>query len=247
LGQNFAKAFDVQFQNKQNELEYVWATSWGASTRLIGGLIMTHSDDHGLVLPPKLAPVQVVIIPIMGKDNKDAVIEACNKIGADLKAAGVAVKVDAREDQRPGWKFNEYEVQGVPIRLALGGRDMENGVIELARRDLRTKESVSQEGLVELVKDTLESIQQFLFDQALSRRADMMTRVDSYDEFQRILDEKGGFISAHWDGTEETEALIKEQTKATIRCIPLDAEAEEGVDMLTGMPSHRRVLFARAY
>ncbi|MBN8589168.1 MAG: proline--tRNA ligase [Rhodothermia bacterium] len=246
LGQNFAKAFNVQFQNKSNALEYVWATSWGVSTRLIGGLIMTHSDDQGLVLPPRIAPTQVVIVPITGKDNAGVVIERAETIARDLKLAGISVKLDA-SDQRPGWKFNEYEVQGVPIRLALGGRDLQNGTIEMARRDLRSKTSISQENLTQTILDTLEDIQQNLFDRAKTYRDNMITAVETWDEFLHVLDTKGGFISAHWDGTAETEAVIKEETKATIRCIPLDQQPESGTDPRSGKPSTGRVLFARAY
>lgn len=246
LGQNFAKAFDVQFQSQNNTLEYVWATSWGVSTRLIGGLIMTHSDDQGLVIPPKLAPIQVALIPIPGKDQAEAVLNRAQEIAAALKSAGISVKLDATE-QRPGWKFNEYEVQGVPIRLALGGRDLQNGTIELARRDIRTKETVHQDGLVETVKATLDAIQQNLFDRAAAYRDALITSVDTWTEFVDVLNTQGGFILAHWDGTAETEARIKEETKATIRCIPLDQKPEDGVDMLTGKPSAGRVLFARSY
>lgn len=253
LGQNFAKAFNCQFQNRDNELEYVWATSWGVSTRLVGGLIMTHSDDQGLVLPPRLAPVQVVIIPIFRKDDeRAAVLEAAERLEAELRRAGLRVKLDA-SDQRPGWKFNEYEVQGVPVRLAIGPRDVAQGQVELARRDTRTKESVPQQGLAARVRDTLEAIQQHLYDRALAFRRDMTTAVDSYDAFKEVLDDKGGFVLAHWDGTAETEARIKEETKATIRCIPLPDVAaalgadEPGVDPVSGAPSQGRVVFARAY
>ena len=247
LGQNFAKAFDCTFQNKENKLEHVWATSWGVSTRLIGGLVMTHSDDQGLVLPPRVAPTQVVIVPIMRKKGSEPVLEAVERIERMLKDAGIRVKVDAREGYRPGWKFSEYEVQGVPIRLALGARDVEHGVIEMARRDTFDKETVPQEGLADLIKDTLETIQQNLFDKALAFREEHTTKVDSYDEFKEVLEQKGGFILAHWDGTDETEARIKEETKATIRCIALDQEKEDGADMVTGKPSTGRVYFARAY
>ena len=247
LGQNFAKAFNCTYQNKENELEYVWATSWGVSTRLIGGLIMTHSDDQGLVLPPRIAPTQVVIVPILRKKGGEPVLEAVEQIEKMLKDAGIRVHVDAREGYRPGWKFSEYEVQGVPIRLALGARDVEHGVIEMARRDTFEKETVPQEGLVALIKDTLEAIQKNLFDRAVAFRDELTTSVDTYDEFKSVLEEKGGFILAHWDGTDETEARIKEETKATIRCIPLDQELEEGVDMVTGKPSRGRVYFAKAY
>jgi prolyl-tRNA synthetase len=248
LGQNFARAFNCQFQNKNNELEYVWATSWGVSTRLIGAIIMTHSDDQGLVLPPRLAPTQVVIVPIYRKDDeKGVVLERAMAIEAELRDAGVRVKLDASEAQRPGWKFNEYEVQGVPIRLALGPRDVQNGTIELARRDSRTKETVSASGIGDTVRATLESIQKNIFDRALAMRDNNTTRVDTYDEFKEVLDSRGGFILAHWDGTDETEARIKDETKATIRCIPVDQVKEDGKDMLTGKPSTGRVVFARAY
>lgn len=248
LGQNFARAFNCQFQNQQNELEYVWATSWGVSTRLVGAIIMTHSDDQGLVLPPRLAPVQAVIIPIFRKDEeKTIVLEAADRIVQELRASGVSVKLDAREAYRPGWKFNEYEVQGVPIRLAIGPRDVQNETIELARRDTRTKEVVPIAGLGARVHETLEAIQKNLFDRAAKYREEQTTVVDSYDEFKEVLDGKGGFIYAHWDGTEETEARIKDETKATIRCIPFKRDEDKGSDMLTGKPSDGRVLFARAY
>jgi prolyl-tRNA synthetase len=218
------------------------------STRLIGAIVMTHSDDQGLVLPPRLAPVQVVVVPIYRKEEERvSVLEACDRIGAALKDAGIRVKVDARESQRPGWKFNEYEVQGVPIRIAVGPRDVQNEVAEVARRDTRTKESYAQAGLPERIKDLLEQIQSGLFDRARELRDRLTTRVDSYDDFKSVLEEKGGFVLAHWDGTAETEARIKEETKATIRCIPLVREDEPGIDLVTGRPSEGRVLFARAY
>jgi prolyl-tRNA synthetase len=248
LGQNFARAFDVTYQNADNELEHVWATSWGVSTRLIGALLMVHSDDQGLVLPPRLAPVQVVIVPITRKNgDNDAVLTAAREMSDALRAAGVRVQIDDREGYRPGWKFNEHEVQGVPIRLAVGPRDAENGTVELARRDEQSKETVARDGLAERVASLLSEIQQNLYDRALAFREDHTTRVDSYDEFKRVLDEKGGFVLAHWDGTDATEARIKDETKATIRCIPFDAPDEPGVDLVTGQPSQRRVLFARAY
>lgn len=247
LGQNFAKAFGCQFQNKDNELEYVWASSWGVSTRLIGGLIMTHSDDQGMVMPPRLAPTQVVLVPILRKDGSAEVLEAGNRIIDELKAAGISVKFDTREGYRPGWKFAEYEVQGVPIRLALGPRDVQNGMIELARRDTFEKETVPQEGLAKRIKDTLDAIQQNLFNRALKFREDNTTSVDSYDAFKEVINDKGGFVLAHWDGSEETEARIKNDTKATIRCIPFAQTAEAGVDMVSGKPSQGRVYFARAY
>ena len=248
LGQNFARAFDVKFQNAQNELEYVWATSWGVSTRLIGALLMTHSDDQGLVLPPRLAPTQVVLVPIFRKDDeKTPVLERAERIVRELREAGVRVKLDAREGYRPGWKFNEYEVQGVPVRLALGPRDVANGTIEVARRDTGTKESLPQDGLAAALVQTLEQVQQGLFDRALAFREANTHRVDTYDAFKEVLDEKGGFVLAHWDGSAETEAQIKEETKATIRCIPFSQEAEDGVDLISGRPSKGRVVFARAY
>lgn len=248
LGQNFAKAFNCQFQTKDNKLEYVWATSWGVSTRLIGAIIMSHSDDKGLVLPPRLAPTQVVIVPIYRKEHeKTVVLEKADAIADALKAAGVRVKVDARESYRPGWKFNEYELQGIPLRIAIGPRDVKNGVVELARRDTFSKESVAQEGLAEHIQGLLEDIQQSLFDRALAFQKANTTSVDTYDEFKEVLDTKGGFILAHWDGTGETEAQIKAETKATIRCIPIDQQPENGVDMVTGKPSKGRVIFAKAY
>ncbi len=250
LGQNFAKAFDCQFQNKDNKLEYVWATSWGVSTRLIGGLIMTHSDDNGLVLPPRLAPTQTVIVPIY-RTNKDEdrtrVLEACDAMAQELRDAGVTVKVDASEAQRPGWKFAEYEVQGVPIRLAVGPRDLADGVVEMARRDTLEKTSVSREGLGETVSDTLNEIQKSLFETARNFRTARTQRVDSYEAFKEALESEEGFLLAHWDGSRETEDKIKEDTRATIRCIPLDQESEEGKDMISGRPSRGRVVFARAY
>ena len=248
LGQNFAKAFDCTFQNQDNELEYVWATSWGVSTRLLGALIMTHSDDQGLVLPPRLAPTQVVIVPIYRKDDDKAkVLEAAEKIRRGLADVGVRVKLDARESQRPGWKFNEYEVQGVPLRIAIGPRDVQSGNVELARRDVQEKEIVPQDGLAEHVVRLLDTIQQELYDRALQFREEHTTSVDTYDDFQEALEEKGGFVLAHWDGTDATEARIKEETKATIRCVPFSRDEEAGTDVLTGQPSEGRVVFARAY
>ncbi|MDX1430118.1 MAG: proline--tRNA ligase [Rhodothermales bacterium] len=248
LGQNFAKAFDCTFQNQNNELEHVWATSWGVSTRLIGALVMTHSDDHGLVLPPRLAPTQVVIVPIFRKDDERAtVLDTAERIRRDLRAAGISVRLDDREGQRPGWKFTEHEVQGVPVRLAIGPRDVANGTVEVARRDTRSKDTVSTSTIVDDVSSTLESMQKGLFDRAASFRESHTTTADSYDEFQEILDTKGGFVLAHWDGTAETEARIKDETKATIRCLPIDGEDEPGKDMITGAASRRRVYFARAY
>ncbi|MDE6483383.1 MAG: proline--tRNA ligase [Rikenellaceae bacterium] len=248
LAQNFAKAFDVTFTNKEGKQEYVWATSWGVSTRLMGALIMAHSDNNGLVLPPKLAPIQVVLIPIYkGEEELKAITERLDRIAASLRAVGLSVKIDDRDNVRSGFKFAEYELKGVPVRLAMGPRDMQNGTIELVRRDTLEKEFVSQEGLTERVTALMDDIQQNIYQKALDFRNSMITKVDTYDEFKKVLEEKGGFVSAHWDGTVETEERIKEETKATIRCIPLDAEPEEGKCILTGKPSHRRVLFAIAY
>ncbi len=248
LGQNFAKAFDVQYANREGKLEYVWATSWGVSTRLMGALIMAHSDNNGLVLPPKLAPIQVVMVPIYkGADELAAVVERMNVIAQELRAKGISVKIDDRDNVRSGFKFAEYELKGVPVRLAMGPRDMAAGTIEIARRDTLTKESVSQQEVVAKVEKLLEEIQANIFKKALSFRDSMITRVDTWDEFVKTLDEKGGFISAHWDGTVETEIAIKEATKATIRCIPLDSVEEQGVCIYSGKPSSRRVLFARSY
>ena len=248
LGQNFAKAFDVKFANREGKLEYVWATSWGVSTRLMGALIMAHSDNNGLVLPPKVAPVQVVLVPIYkGEEQLAAARARLNEIADGLRAKGLRVKIDDRDNVRAGFKFAEYELKGVPVRLALGQRDIENGTIELARRDTLEKETVPQEGLIERVAALMDTIQQNIFDKALAFRNSMITRVDTWDEFVDVLNNKGGFISAHWDGTVETEVAIKDATKATIRCIPLDAVQEEGKCVFTGKPSHRRVLFARSY
>ncbi|WP_152285706.1 proline--tRNA ligase [Flavicella marina] len=248
LGQNFAEAFDVKFTNKEGKKEHVWATSWGVSTRLIGGLIMTHSDDHGLVLPPKLAPIQVVIVPIYRKEEQlDAISEKVKGIVASLKSKGVSVKFDTRDTHKPGWKFAEYELKGVPLRIAIGPRDLENGTLELARRDTLTKESVSQEGIEDKIVALLEEIQENLFKKAKDYRDEHITKVDSFDAFKDVIENKGGFVLAHWDGTEETEDKIKELTKATIRCIALDAEEEEGVCVYSGKPSSKRVLFAKAY
>jgi prolyl-tRNA synthetase len=245
LGQNFAKAFDVQFLNKENQQEYVWATSWGVSTRLIGGLIMTHSDDDGLVLPPRLAPIQVVIVPIP-KPSEELTVVA-NKIAADLKAKGIRVKIDNDDQNRPGFKFAEYEMIGIPVRLGLGQRDIAAGQIEVARRDTKEKASVALDTIADHVESLLSEIQQNLFNRAKAYRDEHITRVDTWDEFVQILEEKGGFISAHWDGTTETEEEVKTLTKATIRCIPVDAVEEDGKCVRTGKPSKRRVLFAKAY
>ncbi len=248
LGQNFAKAFEVQFLNKENKQEYVWATSWGVSTRLIGALIMAHSDDQGLILPPKIAPFQVVIIPIYkGEESKPTVDAKVDEIIASLKALGIRVKYDNSDNSRPGWKFAQYELQGVPVRLAMGLRDMENQVVEVARRDTKEKSSMPMEGLAENIQTLLAEIQTNMYNKALAFRTEKTTNADNWDEFVKLLDEKGGFISAHWDGTAETEEKIKEQTKATIRCIPMDNKQEDGVCILSGNPSVQRVLFARAY
>jgi prolyl-tRNA synthetase len=248
LGQNFAKAFDVQFANKEGKLEYVWATSWGVSTRLMGALIMAHSDDNGLVLPPKLAPFQVVIVPIYKNDEQLTAISAkVDEIIVKLKALGISVKFDSSDAKKPGWKFAEYELKGVPVRLAMGPRDLENGTVEVARRDLLTKEVVNIEGIDTYIQDLLGNIQQTIYDKAFTYRKEHTTSVDTWEEFKEVLATKGGFISAHWDGTPETEQKIKEETKATIRCIPLDAEEEEGKCIYSGKPSNKRVLYAIAY
>ncbi len=248
LGQNFAKAFDVKFANKEGKKEYVWATSWGVSTRLMGALVMTHSDDNGLVLPPKLAPIQVVIVPIYrGLEQLDAISEKVNPLVKELKAKGISVKFDNRDTQKPGFKFNEYELKGVPVRLAIGQRDMENGTYEVARRDTLEKETVPMDEVIAKIEFLLEDIQKNIFQKALDYRSAHITEVDSYDEFKTILEEKGGFISAYWDGTIATEDRIKEETKATIRCIPIDVKQEPGACMVTGEPSPYRVLFAKAY
>ena len=247
LGQNFAKAFDVKFVNKENELEYAWATSWGVSTRLMGALIMAHSDDNGLVLPPKLAPIQVVIVPIhKSPEDLAEISKVVDPIVEKLKAAGISVKYDDDDKQRSGWKFAEYELKGVPVRLALGKRDLEAGTIEVARRDTLSKESRPLEGIVEYIQNLLDEIQANIYQKALTFREEHTFRVDTWDEFVEKI-EAGGFLLAHWDGTAETEEKIKEQTKATIRCIPLDAPEENGKCILTGQPSNRRVVFARAY
>ena len=248
LGQNFAKAFDVTYTTREGKQEYVWATSWGVSTRLMGALIMAHSDNNGLVLPPKLAPIQVAMVPIYkGAEQLATMTEKMEAIAAYLRARGISVKVDTRDNVRSGFKFAEYELKGVPVRLALGPRDLENGTIELARRDTLTKETVPQQGLADRIVDLLDQIQKNIYRKAHDFRSSMITRVDTWDEFIDTLNNKGGFISAHWDGTVETEVAIKDATKATIRCIPLDAEEEEGRCIYTGKPSHRRVLFARSY
>ena len=248
LGQNFAKAFDVKFANKEGRQEYVWATSWGVSTRLVGALIMTHSDDNGLVLPPKLAPIQVVIIPIYkGMDQLDAITEKVKPFVNELRSKGISVKFDNRDTHKPGFKFNEYELKGVPVRLAIGQRDMENGTFEVARRDTFEKETVPMDEVVAKIAFLMEDIQKNIFKKAYDYREKHITPVDSYEEFKEILESKGGFIAAHWDGTSETETRIKEETKATIRCIPIAVKEESGSCMVTGKPSPYRVLFAKAY
>ena len=248
LGQNFARAFDVKFTNKEGKQDLVWATSWGVSTRLMGALIMAHSDDNGLVLPPKLAPIQVVIVPIYKGDEQFAkVSEKANEIKKALEAKGISVKFDNRDTHKPGFKFAEWELKGVPVRLAMGMRDLENGTIEVARRDTYEKNSVQVDGVETYVENLLNEIQENIFKKAIDFRTEKTTKVDSYDEFKKVLEEKGGFILAHWDGTPETEEKIKNDTKATIRCIPLDAREEDGVCIISGKPSKKRVLFAKAY
>ena len=248
LGQNFAKAFDVKFLNKENKQEYVWATSWGVSTRLIGALVMAHSDDDGLVLPPRIAPLQVVIVPIYkGDEQKQQIDGRVKEIIQQLKQMGISVKYDDSDNNRPGWKFAEYELKGVPVRIAIGARDLQNNVAEVARRDTKEKQSVSLDGIAHHIKQLLEDIQQNLYNRADAYRDEHTTKVDSWEAFEKVLDEKGGFVSAFWDGTSETEEAIKEKTKATIRCIPLNNKKEEGNCILTGKPSTQRVLFARAY
>jgi prolyl-tRNA synthetase len=248
LGQNFAKAFDVKFSNKENQLEYVWATSWGVSTRLVGALVMAHSDDQGLILPPKIAPLQVVIVPIYKGDEQKAAIDAKVKvILQELKTSGIRVKYDDNDNNRPGWKFAEYEMKGVPVRLAIGARDLEKNVVEIARRDTKEKTVVSIDGVSQYIGSLLTEIQQNMFNKALAYRDAHITEANSWDEFEKILDGKGGFVAAHWDGTPETEDAIKEKTKATIRCIPLNNKKEAGTCILSGKPSEQRVLFARAY
>ncbi|MCG8750406.1 proline--tRNA ligase [Tenacibaculum finnmarkense] len=248
LGQNFAKAFDVKYTSKEGKKEYVWATSWGVSTRLIGGLIMTHSDDAGLVLPPKLAPIQVVIVPIYkGDDQLEAISEKVNVIVKELRKKGVSVKFDTRDTYRPGAKFAEYELKGVPVRVAMGNRDLENRTVEVARRDTFEKQTVAIDGVVDFIANLLEEIQDNLYQRALNFRANNTTEVTTFDEFKDVIENKGGFVLAHWDGTEETEEKIKDLTKATIRCIPNDAKEEAGTCVFTGNPSTKKVLFAKAY
>lgn len=248
LGQNFAQAFDVKFQDKEGKLEHVWGTSWGVSTRLMGALIMAHSDDSGLVLPPKLAPIQVVIVPIYRSEEQlEQISEKVASITKDLRKKGISVKFDDNDAYKPGYKFAEYELKGVPVRLALGARDLENNTVEVARRDTKTKETVSLDGIADFVESLLENIQVSIYDKALAFREENTYKVDTFEEFNNVLDTKGGFILAHWDGTSETEEKIKEETKATIRCVPLNSVEEAGVCIYTGKPSNRRVVFARAY
>jgi prolyl-tRNA synthetase len=248
LGQNFAKAFDVKFTSKEGKKEHVWATSWGVSTRLIGGLIMTHSDDFGLVLPPKLAPIQVVIVPIYkGEDQLEAITEKVNILVKELRSKGISVKYDNRDTYRPGAKFAEYELKGVPVRIAMGNRDLESGTLEVARRDTLEKQTVDQEDAATFIETLLAKIQENLYTKAIQYREEHTTEVATFDEFKKAIKNKGGFVSAHWDGSEETEDKIKELTKATIRCIPNDVKEEVGSCVLTGKPSFKRVLFAKAY
>jgi prolyl-tRNA synthetase len=250
LGQNFAKAFDVKFATKEGGLDYVWGTSWGVSTRLMGALIMAHSDDNGLVLPPKLAPIQVVIVPIYRKDEEfETVSQKANEIMAELRKAGISVKYDNRDTHKPGFKFADYELKGVPLRIAIGPRDLENGTIEIARRDNLTKSQfeLASQPIAEKIAGMLDEIQEAIYSKAFDFREAMTTEVNSWEEFKEVLENKGGFISAHWDGTPETEDKIKDLTKATIRCIPLSRKEEVGNCVFTGKPSEGRVYFAKAY
>ena len=248
LGQNFARAFDVKFATKDGKQEFVWATSWGVSTRLMGALVMTHSDDNGLVLPPNLAPIQVVIVPIYkGEEQLDAITEKVSPLIKNLRQNGITVKYDNRDTHKPGWKFNEYELKGVPVRIAIGQRDLENGTYEIARRDTLTKEIVNEADVIERITFLLKDIQNSIFEKARAYRDAHITEVNTFDEFKEVLESKGGFLAAHWDGTPETEEKIKNMTKATIRCIPLDSKAEKGSCIFSGKPSDRRVLFAKAY
>lgn len=248
LGQNFAEAFDVKFTNKEGKIEYAWATSWGVSTRLMGALIMAHSDDNGLVLPPTLAPIQVVIVPIFkGEEQLAAISKVAQEIMSKLKAKGISVKFDNDDQNKPGWKFAEYELKGVPVRMALGARDLENNSVEIARRDTLSKETRSLDGVEDYIEELLQTIQKDIYNKAYKFREENITEVNSYEEFKKVLEEKGGFISAHWDGTAEEEEQIKEETKATIRCIPLNNKQEQGVSLISGKPSSQRVIFAKAY
>ena len=248
LGQNFGKAFDVKFTTREGKIEHAWGTSWGTSTRLMGALIMTHSDDLGLVLPPTLAPIQVVIVPIFkGEEQLELLNEVAFEIQKKLKAKGISVKYDNRTENKPGWKFAEYELKGVPIRIALGARDLENKTVEIARRDNLTKETVPLENVENYIEELLGTIQKDIYSKALYYRDEHITKVDSYEEFKKVLEEKGGFISAHWDGTAEEEEQIKNETKATIRCIPLDNKLEDGTSMISGKKSIQRVIFAKSY
>ena len=248
LGQNFAKAFDVKFANKEGGLDYVWATSWGVSTRMMGALIMTHSDDNGLVLPPNLAPIQLAIVPIYKtEEQRTAIAEVAEKLKSELEAVGHTVKFDNRDNFKPGYKFNEYEIKGVPLRIAIGPRDLENKQVEIARRDNLEKKTVALDTVTTLVPELLAEMQEQLFDRAIAYRAEYTTEVDDFETFKTVLNEKGGFISAHWDGTRETEEAIKKATKATIRCLPIDGEKSAGKCVFSGKPSQQRVLFAKAY
>lgn len=248
LGQNFAKAFDVKFANKEGKLDYVWATSWGVSTRLMGALIMSHSDNHGLVIPPKLAPTQVVIVPIYkGEEGLRKISVYAHELKKRLQQKNISVKFDDRDTQRPGWKFAEYELKGIPVRIGIGERDLENGTLEIARRDTLSKASIKMEEAEAYIENLLEEIQNNLYNKAAKRMKSMTHKVDTYEEFKKVLDEKSGFVYAHWDGTSETEEKIKEETKATIRCIPLNNPEEKGICIYSGKPSTQRVLFARAY
>lgn len=248
LGQNFAKAFDVKFTNKEGKIEYAWATSWGTSTRLMGALIMTHSDDLGLVLPPTLAPIQVVIVPIFkGEDQLNQINEVADELVIKLKAKGISVKYDNRAEYKPGWKFAEYELKGVPVRIAMGARDLENKTVEIARRDNLTKEVQPIENIENYIENLLQTIQADIFKKALDFRDTNITKVDTYEDFKNVIANQGGFVSAHWDGTPEEEEQIKNETKATIRCIPLNNELEEGISLISGKPSKQRVIFAKAY
>tara|TARA_A100001011_G_scaffold85254_1_gene89265 strand:+ start:3263 stop:4741 length:1479 start_codon:yes stop_codon:yes gene_type:complete len=248
LGQNFAKAFDVKFATKEGKNEYVWASSWGVSTRLVGALIMTHGDDNGLVIPPKLAPIQVIIVPIFkNKEQQQVIAQVAEKLQNELRQHNIRVKFDNRENQTPGFKFNDYELKGVPLRIAIGPKDIEKGSVEIARRDTLEKSFIAQDGVIQWVVDMLPRIQSEMFEKAKKMRDEHITTVDDYVSFKNLLEEKGGFISAHWDGTAETEEKIKNETKATIRCIPIEQSKEEGVCIYSGKPSRQRVLFAKAY